>query len=95
MSRAGAADPEALAPWREGGLDHIRVRATPSAKGDRIAAERDADGPFLRVWVTAAPADGAANAAIIALLAKALGRPKSRLSLVRGAAGRDKLIRLD
>jgi uncharacterized protein YggU (UPF0235/DUF167 family) len=68
----------------------FRIRATPKAARDRIAP-----GDPLRVYVTAPADKGAANAAILALLAKALGVAKTRLTLVRGAGGRDKLIRLD
>ena len=38
--------------------------------------------------------DGKANDAVLRLLAKALDRPVSTLELVRGATGRNKLIRL-
>jgi uncharacterized protein YggU (UPF0235/DUF167 family) len=40
------------------------------------------------------PEAGKANAAVLALLAKALGVPKSALSIVRGETGRDKRVRL-
>jgi len=54
---------------------------------------RDAAGrPVLKVRVAAAAADGAANAAVLALLGKALGRPKSDLTLVRGETARIKQI---
>jgi uncharacterized protein YggU (UPF0235/DUF167 family) len=46
------------------------------------------------VRVTATPEAGKANAAVLALLAKALGVPKSALSIVRGETGRDKRVRL-
>ncbi|MFA5600279.1 MAG: DUF167 family protein, partial [Phenylobacterium sp.] len=46
----------------------------------------------LKVRVAAAPTDGSANAAVIALLAKALKRPKSSLRLVSGETARLKLI---
>jgi uncharacterized protein YggU (UPF0235/DUF167 family) len=52
-----------------------------------------ADGVF-RVRVTAAPEGGEANRAVIALLAEALGVAPSRIALVRGAASRDKLFRV-
>ncbi len=72
----------------------LAVRVTP--RGGRDAVDgwaQDAAGrPLLKVRVSAAAADGAANAAVIALLAKALGRPKSALSIVRGAAARVKQI---
>jgi uncharacterized protein YggU (UPF0235/DUF167 family) len=38
--------------------------------------------------------DGAANTALIALLAKALGVPKSALAIAAGARSRRKLVRL-
>jgi uncharacterized protein YggU (UPF0235/DUF167 family) len=53
-----------------------------------------ADGAF-RVRVTAAPEGGEANRAVIALLADALGVAPSRIALVRGAASRDKLFRIE
>jgi uncharacterized protein YggU (UPF0235/DUF167 family) len=72
----------------------MRVRVTPRAAHPRYAVEQDEAGPFVRIWVSAPPADGAANAAVIKLLAKALGRPKSALTLLRGGASRDKVIGL-
>mgnify|MGYP000427444852 CR=1 FL=1 len=57
-------------------------------------AEADG-GAALKVAVTAAPEGGKANAAVIKLLAKALGVPKSRLTLIQGATSRDKVFRID
>jgi uncharacterized protein YggU (UPF0235/DUF167 family) len=65
------------------------IRVTPRAGRDRI--ESVADGA-LGVRVSAAPADGAANAAVLRLLAAELGVAPSRLRLVSGAAGRHKLV---
>ena len=45
--------------------------------------------------VRAKPQDGAANAAVLGLLAKALGTAPSRLHLLRGATSREKLVQLD
>lgn len=73
------------------GADYL-LRVTARAR--RTAVEPGGDG-VLRVWVTAPPEDGRANAAVLAALAEALGVAKSRLSLVRGASGRDKRVRLD
>lgn len=67
------------------------LRVTPRA--GRQSLRRDGDR--IAVRVTAAPADGRANDAVIVLLAKALGVAKTRLTLVRGAASRDKRVRLD
>ncbi|QIE47075.1 DUF167 domain-containing protein [Pseudohalocynthiibacter aestuariivivens] len=66
----------------------IVVRATPKAARNRIVP----DGDVLRVYVTVVPADGKANAAIAKLLSKALGVPKSRLTLLRGETARDKVF---
>ncbi len=71
----------------------IAVRVTPRASHDAIEGV-DASGE-LRVRVTAPPADGAANAAVVKLLAKALGLPKGALSIASGAASRHKRIRIE
>ena len=68
----------------------IAVRVTPKASRNRI--EESAEG--LRVYVTVVPEGGKANAAVIKLLAKALGVPKSNLQLLRGHGARDKLFRI-
>jgi hypothetical protein len=74
----------------------LMVRVTPKAASERVRIERRADGGTLvRVDVTAAPERGKANAAVIGLLAKALGRPHSSLSVAQGEMARDKVIRLD
>jgi uncharacterized protein YggU (UPF0235/DUF167 family) len=68
----------------------LAVRVTP--RGGRDAVEGwvrdDAGRVALKVRVAAAAADGQANAAVIALLAKALGLPKSSLLLVAGQTAR-------
>ncbi|WP_199260054.1 DUF167 domain-containing protein [Paracoccus binzhouensis] len=69
----------------------IAVRVTPRASRNAVIL----DGEAIRVTVTAVPEDGKANAAVVKLLAKALGVAKSRLVLLRGATARDKLFRLD
>lgn len=68
----------------------IAVRVTPKAASNRIVASEAG----LRVYVTTAPEGGKANAAVQKLLAKALGLPKTRLALIRGATGRDKVFRI-
>ncbi len=69
----------------------LSVRVTPRASRDEILR----DGPELKIRVTAPPEDGKANAAVTKLLAKALGLPKSRLTLIRGETSRDKSFRID
>lgn len=73
------------------------VRATPKAGADRIdGVEVGADGrAYLKVRVAAAPDKGAANAAILALVAKAFARPKSAATLASGATARLKQIDIE
>jgi uncharacterized protein YggU (UPF0235/DUF167 family) len=66
----------------------IAVRVTPRAAANRIVLA----GDRIRVYVTTVPEDGKATAAVVRLLAKALGVPGSRLSLLRGATSRDKVF---
>ena len=75
----------------DGGVT-LRVRVQPRASREELAGER---GGALVVRLTAAPADGEANAALLRFLARRLGRPASAFRLVRGAAARDKVVRLE
>ena len=77
------------APRPEGVLLQLRVQ--PRASRDEIVGWQNG---ALRVRVTAPPVAGAANAAISSLLAEALRVPPSAISVVRGARGRDKLLRI-
>jgi uncharacterized protein len=69
----------------------LRVRVQPKARTNAVMGWR---GEALRVCVTAAPEDGKANRAVIALLAERCAVPPSSISLVRGATSRDKWFRL-
>jgi len=73
------------------GVD-IRVRVVPRAKRNELAGER---AGALLVRVTAPPVDGKANAAVCRLIARAAGVPQSRVSVVRGASARDKVVRVE
>ena len=44
--------------------------------------------------LTAPPVDGAANEALIALLAERLGLPKRSISIVSGVTGRQKIVEI-
>lgn len=74
----------------------LHIRLTP--KGGRDAIEgliEAADGKVaLAVRVRAVPENGAANAALIALLAKEFGLRKSAISLVQGHAARQKTLKI-
>jgi len=90
MSRRGAAGPQASEKQRDAGVT-VQLRVTPRAA--RNAIKRDGD--LLRVHVTASPVDGAANAALIRLLASRLRVPASTIHIVSGQAGRTKLLHMD
>ncbi len=75
----------------------LRVRLTPAGGADHIdgVTVDSAGAPHLKVRVRAAPEDGKANAALEALLAKALGVAKSAVRVERGAAARIKSVAVD
>jgi uncharacterized protein YggU (UPF0235/DUF167 family) len=85
-----------MSPPGAGAL-RLAVRVTPRGGRDAVIGwARDAAGrPVLKLRVAAAAADGAANAAVLALLAKTLGRPRSALRLTRGAAARLKQVEIE
>lgn len=68
----------------------IAVRVTPRASRNQIVSIQN-DGT-VKVHLTAAPVDGEANEALIRFLAEVLGVARSRIEIVAGATGRDKLI---
>ena len=70
------------------------VRVTPRGGRDAIDGwmRDDAGRTVLKVRVAAAAAEGQANAATLALLAKALRRPRSSLVLLSGQTARLKRI---
>lgn len=78
------------------GVD-LRVRLTPKASRDRLGGrEVLADGNEVVIaHVRALPADGAANAALEAMVAKAAGVAKSRVAVVAGKTSRVKTLRLE
>ena len=55
----------------------------------------EAGRPVLKVRVSAAPADGAANTAVITLIAKALKRPRSAVRITAGDTARIKRLEID
>ena len=67
----------------------LRVRVIPRARANALTV--DAAGT-LRARLTAPPVEGAANRALLDLLARKLGLKRGDLTLVRGERGRDKLV---
>jgi hypothetical protein len=72
----------------------LPVRVTPRSAKPGIGGWREGvDGrEELEIRVAEAPAHGAANEAVIRLLAKALGVSRSELSIISGAASRHKRV---
>lgn len=70
------------------GAGRLAVRVTPGAREDALAI----DGGKLMARVRAVPDGGKANAAVLALIADALGVAPSRLELLRGGTSREKLV---
>ena len=69
----------------------IPVRVIPRAGRTSVAGVR---GGALLVRLAAAPVDGAANDALVRLLAETFDVPRSRVALVSGECSRDKRIRV-
>lgn len=72
----------------------IPVKLTPKSSKDVVEGwDVDPDGrPVLKVRVRAMPVDGAANTALVALLAKVLGVPRRDVNLARGSQSRLKMV---
>ena len=83
--------------------DVFRVRREFPTGPQGIFLKRAAGGwaldpagrPYLKVRVSAPPSEGAANAAVLAFLAKSLKRPKSALRIAAGETARLKIIEID
>ncbi len=68
----------------------LAIRVTPRARRNEVAEVLN-DGT-IRIRLTAPPVEGKANKALIEFLSQILGVPKSRISIVAGETGRDKLV---
>jgi uncharacterized protein (TIGR00251 family) len=75
-----------------GGAVTFEVLVTPRASRERVGPVVDGR---LKVAVSAPPVEGEANAAVCALLARALGVARGRVSVARGATGRRKTVRVE
>jgi uncharacterized protein (TIGR00251 family) len=73
---------------------HLAVRVTPrSAKPGIGSWRKGADGrEELEIRVAEAPTDGAANDAVVRMLAKALGVSRSEVAIIAGATSRHKRL---
>lgn len=78
-------------------MGRLAVKLSPGASHDRIDGwDTDPEGrPVLKVRVRAMPVEGAANMALIRLLAKSLGIARTAVSLTRGGQSRLKMIQVE
>ncbi len=68
----------------------LAVRVTPRASKNKIVEVLE-DGT-IKVHIAAPPVDDEANLELLKFMGEVLGVPKTRLDIVAGATGRDKLI---
>ena len=73
-------------------MARFKLHVTPGAREERILGWREGS---LRLKVRGRREKGRANEAALRLLASRLGLRRSSLSIVRGAASRDKLVEVD
>jgi len=69
----------------------LRVRVQPRASRDAFGGVREG---MLVVRLSAPPVEGAANAALQRFLAHALRVAPSKVEILRGATGREKIVRV-
>lgn len=69
----------------------LSVRVQPRASREGVTGRH---GEAIKVALNAPPVDGAANAALCALIARLLGTAKSRVTLQQGESSRDKVLRI-
>lgn len=68
----------------------IAIRVTPRASGNKITEVLD-DGT-VKIHLAAPPVDNEANEQLIVFLSEVLSVAKSRIEIVAGTTGRDKLV---
>jgi uncharacterized protein (TIGR00251 family) len=68
----------------------ITVRVIPRSRKNLLEWEQE----MLKAHLTAPPVDGAANSALINLLAECLSVPRRTISIVRGATSRQKTVEI-
>lgn len=92
MARSAPAFPDREALLARIGADgRLAVKVTPGAREESVTLT---DGAVL-VKVRAPADKGAANLAVIAVVARALGLAPSRVTMLRGATSRAKLLGVD
>lgn len=69
----------------------IKIRVVPNAKQNKIVEEKDR----LKVYLNAPPVEGKANKALVEILAEHFNVRRSKITILRGQKGREKLIEVD
>ena len=70
---------------------NFNIRVTSHAKQNKVV---EGEG-VLRVYTTVAPENGRANSAVIELLSDYFDVPKSRIKILKGLTGRDKVVSIE
>jgi uncharacterized protein (TIGR00251 family) len=70
----------------------VQLKVVPKASANRVVGWI---GDRLKVQVTAAPERGKANDAVVEVLAKALGVPRSAIRITAGASSPLKTVEID
>ena len=73
-------------------MARLTVRVTPRAGQSAVAGVRDG---ILLIKLAAAPVDGAANDALVALLSEVLHIPKRSIRITSGERSRTKVVAID
>lgn len=68
----------------------INIRVIPRSAKNALEWENNG----MKAHLTAPPIDGAANKALVALLAERLGLPKRAITIIRGTANRQKTVEI-
>jgi uncharacterized protein (TIGR00251 family) len=69
----------------------VSVRVIPRSSKNKL----EWDGEGFKAHLTAPPVDGAANEALVALLADQLSLPRRTIRIVRGATSRQKVVEIE
>jgi uncharacterized protein (TIGR00251 family) len=73
-------------------VDFMRIGVRVIPRSGKNLIEWEEGG--LKVRLTAPPVEGAANEALVALLAQCLGLPKRDIQIVHGTTGRHKIVEI-
>lgn len=80
--------------YRYASLESMKItaRIKPNSKVEKVEVTGDKE---LRLAIKAPAKEGKANAAAIKLLSEYFGVPKSRISIIKGHASKNKVISID